>query len=59
MRLIAVTRPSSGRNRLGIIRTTRTIIDTGEDGEKAVAVKGDLVTVYTSKKAFRELSSSL
>jgi len=59
MKLIAVCRTTSGPNRLGIIRRTDTLLDLSQTDNPPVAAKGDTLTVYTSKRAFRAFTSAL
>lgn len=59
MKLIAVCRPTARTNALGIISHTNTLINTHDGGEHARAAKGDVITVFTTRRAFRALASSL
>lgn len=59
MKLIAVSRPSSAPNKIGIVRRRLTLMpQAGAEGSLR-AVKGDIITVFTTRKAFRNFTSSL
>ncbi len=57
LRLIAVTRPESARNVLGVAHLEQRPLDTAAEG--AVVAKGDMFVVYGTKQAFRALLRSL
>lgn len=58
MKLIAVCRPVTSANKLGMIRRSAKLIPLDGD-EKPRAAKGDIVTVFTTRQAFRAFASAL
>ncbi|MCM1029554.1 MAG: TrkA family potassium uptake protein [Pseudoflavonifractor sp.] len=59
MKLIAVCRSSTGANVVGVVRDTHSLLPLSDGEELPRAVKGDVVTVFTTRKAFRNFTSSL
>lgn len=60
MKLIAVSRHITSTNKLGMVRSAATIMPLEViEGEKPRAEKGDIVTVFTTRRAFRELAHTL
>lgn len=58
MKLIAVCRSSTAPNKLGIVRRSESILPL--DGEEMPrAMKGDIITVFTTRRAYRALTSTL
>lgn len=58
MKLIAVCRPSTTANRIGILRRSASIIPL-DTAEAPRALKGDIITVFTTRKAFRAFTAAL
>lgn len=59
MRIIAVCRTSTGSNRLGIVRQVSAILPLADGDQSPKAAKGDIVTVFTTRRAFRSFTSAL
>lgn len=58
MKLIAVCRPATTANRIGILRRSASIIPL-DTAEAPRALKGDIITVFTTRKAFRAFTAAL
>ena len=58
MKLIAVCRPVTSANKLGIIRRSAKLLPLDSE-EKPRAARGDIVTVFTTRQAFRAFTLTL